>query len=220
VTGEVLGQRPMSQRRETMRLIERESGLEGLIVRPLSAKLFPPTLPEREGILNRGNLFDVCGRSRRRQYELTEGYGLTQFSCPAGGCLLTDPIFARKLRDLFDHDDTFSLKDIALLRVGRHFRFQGKRLVFGRNQEENDYLEAFRDPPFCLIRPRGFNGPSGVVKGGPDEATLRMIAAIMAFYGRAPNSPVQFDVYDGELTEHSVEALDASPEQYRIKESL
>jgi hypothetical protein len=219
VTGEVLGQRPMSQRRETMRLIEKESGLEGLIVRPLSAMLFPPTLPEKEGVLDRTKLFAVSGRSRRRQYELIERYGLSQFSSPAGGCLLADPIFARKLRDLFDCGEPFSMRDVGLLRLGRHFRFQGRRLVFGRNKEENDYLEAYWSPPYLLVRPEGFKGPCALVEGGADEGVLKFIAAILAFYGKHQASPVHFDVYDGKVTHCAVERTEIDPEKYRSKEA-
>jgi tRNA U34 2-thiouridine synthase MnmA/TrmU len=219
VTGEVLGQRPMSQQRRTMDLIERQSGLEGLIVRPLSAKFFPPTLPEKEGVLDREGLFGISGRSRRVQYELAEEYGLTRFSCPAGGCLLTDPIFAHKLRDLFTHQPAFSMGDIALLRVGRHFTFEGKRLVLGRNKEENDYLSHFWSPPYCLIHPRNFKGPSGLIKGELDEGSLPIVANIMAFYGKSDASPIIIEAHcHGEVRRHAVERAEINPEQYRIKE--
>ncbi len=218
VTGEVLGQRPMSQQRETMHLIEKESGLAGLIVRPLSAKLFPPTLPERDGIIDRARLLDISGRSRQRQYDIAGGYGLTRFSPPGGGCLLADPIFAHKLKDFFACDSPFSLQDIALLRLGRHFRFQGKRLILGRNKEENDYLEASWSPPYTLIRPRRFMGPSGIVKGEPDEDMLKFIGGLLAFYGKHQVSPLAFDVFNGGAMHHSVERTEIDPEAYRIKD--
>jgi tRNA-uridine 2-sulfurtransferase len=218
VTGEVLGQRPMSQRRVTMDMIEKESGLEGLILRPLSARLFPPTLPEKEGIVDRERLYDVSGRSRHRQYKLSQALGLKEFSCPAGGCLLTDPIFAWKLRDLFDHEAAFDMTDVGLLRLGRHFRFEGRRLVFGRNREENDYVEGSWSHPYTLIRPKGFKGPSGIVKGDVDEVTLEFIAAILASYGRESGRPVAFEVYDGETREYAVEPVDIDIEYYRVKE--
>jgi tRNA-specific 2-thiouridylase len=218
VTGEVLGQRPMSQQRETMHLIEKESGLTGLIVRPLSARLFPPTLPEREGVIDRAKLLDISGRSRQRQYEIAGSYGLSRFSSPGGGCLLTDPIFAHKLKDLFACDAPFSIQDIALLRLGRHFRFQGKRLVLGRNKEENDHLEASWSPPYTLIRPRGFLGPSAVVKGMPDEDTLKFIGGLLAFYGKHQVFPLALDVFDGGVRRHSVERTEIDPEAYRIKD--
>lgn len=218
VTGEVLGQRPMSQRRETIGLIEKESGLEGLIARPLSAKLFPPTLAEREGILDRDGLFDISGRSRHSQYRLTRNYGLKEYACPAGGCLLTDSAFSHKLRDLFDHDKGFSMSDIGLLRMGRHFRINGKRLVLGRNREENEYLETSWAPPYNLILPNGFKGPSGLIKGEPDEATLPIIASIMAFYGKNRTSPIRLDLRQAGTMTRVVEPANIDPEQFRIKE--
>ncbi len=219
VTGEVLGQRPMSQRKETIRLIEKESGLEGLILRPLSAKLFPPTLPEKEGIVNREKLEAISGRSRQYQYLLVRQYGLKEFSGPAGGCLLTDPIFASKLRELFAQEETCSMKDAALLRLGRHFRVNGMKLVLGRNREENEYLESFWSLPYRLVYPADFKGPIGITKGDPDETTRAVIGNIISFYGKSRTSPVVLDVYDGQMTRYTVEKMDIDPEKFRIKEA-
>ncbi len=219
ITGEVVGQRPMSQRRETIRMIEKESGLDGLILRPLSAKLLPATDAERQGIVAREKLLSVSGRSRRRQYELVEQYGLKQFSCPAGGCLLTDPIYAGKLRDFFDHETDYGVRDIGLLRIGRHFRFADRRFVLGRNQEENEYLEACRLPDYALFRPYGFKGPSGVAKGEPNEKMLQFVAALLQSYGKNPGSPVAFDVVNGHTMRCTVGAMGIDVDQYRIKEN-
>ncbi len=218
VTGEVIGQRPMSQRRETIRLIEKASGLDGLILRPLSARLLPPTLPEREGIVDRERLFDVSGRSRHRQYELVKDYGLKEFSCPAGGCLLTDPIFSRKLKDFLEQESAYDLRDIGLLRVGRHFRFAERRFIFGRNREENEYLERVWADPYRLVRPLGFKGPSGLVRGEMDEGTLGFVAALLGFYGKESGTPIVFEVLDGERREYAIEPAEADVEQYRIRE--
>ncbi|MDR2849274.1 MAG: hypothetical protein LBW77_01845 [Verrucomicrobiota bacterium] len=121
-TGEVLGQRPMSQHRRAIDLIERESGLEGKIVRPLSAQHFEPTEAERNGWIDRAKLLDIHGRGRRPQLALASTFGIEGFGCPAGGCLLTDKHFAAKLRDLFAHQERVVMQDIALLKLGRHFR--------------------------------------------------------------------------------------------------
>lgn len=217
VTGEVLGQRPMSQRKETIRLIEKESGLGGLILRPLSAKLFPVTLPEEKGIIDREKLGAISGRSRHSQYLLVTRYGLKEFSGPAGGCLLTDPIFSSKLRELFAEEETCSMKDASLLRLGRHFRFNGVKLVLGRNREENEYLQSFWAPPYRLVYPADFRGPVGITKGDPDETTREIIGNIISFYGKSSASPVVLDVYDGRVTRYTVEKTDIDPEKFRIK---
>ena len=122
LTGEVLGQRPMSQHLRAMRIIDRESGLEGRVLRPLSAHLLPPTMPERQGIVQREKLLGIRGRSRREQMALARGYGIADYPCPAGGCRLTEPGFARRMRDLVAHRMDFDLNDVSLLKVGRHFR--------------------------------------------------------------------------------------------------
>ena len=131
VTGEVLGQRPMSQRRDAMRLIEKEAELDGFILRPLSAKLLPATVPEKEGWVSREKLLDIQGRSRKPQMRLADHFGIQDYPCPAGGCLLTDPGFSMRLRDLALHEPDFSLNDVHLLKTGRHFRLspKGKLIV-------------------------------------------------------------------------------------------
>ena len=137
VTGEVLGQRPMSQRRDAMRLIDRESGVDGYIVRPLSAGLLEPTIPEKRGWVDREAMLSVSGRSRKPQIALAEEKGLLDYPCPAGGCLLTDPIFAHRLRDLLDHVGELRKADVSLLRLGRHFRVGGgAKAIVGRDEGE------------------------------------------------------------------------------------
>ena len=129
VTGEVLGERPMSQRRDSMRVIERDSGLEGLILRPLSARLLEPTLPEREGIVDREKLLNISGRSRKPQIELAATFDMKDYPCPAGECLLTDPEFAKRMKDLLDQVQDFTINDVKLLKVGRHFRLSPKAKI-------------------------------------------------------------------------------------------
>lgn len=206
VSGEVLGQRPMSQRRDTLRLIEQESGLEGLIVRPLSAKHFPPTIPEQEGIVSREKLLGITGRSRKGQYDFVHSRGLTEFSCPGGGCLLTDPIFARKLRDLFTYQPEFTMQDVTLLKIGRHFRLSREtKLILGRNQEENNMLTAFHEPSSILLSPIGFKGPVCLITRTLHGDTLKHAANLMAFYGKSNSSPVTVKSNAGTETIHVVE---------------
>ncbi|MCX8111031.1 MAG: hypothetical protein N3D15_07260 [Syntrophorhabdaceae bacterium] len=197
ITGEVLGQRPMSQRRDTINIIERESGLAGLILRPLSAMLFPPSMPEKEGIVDRSRLFDITGRSRAIQYELASKFKLSEFGCPGGGCLLTDPIFSRKLKDLFQHDTSFTMDDIVLLSIGRHFRLNEKiKVIVGRNKAENDMLCSLDKDAYSLVLPLGFTGPMALIKGNPDESDLDIIGNIIAYFSKYPNDTIDIEIRD------------------------
>ncbi|MBA4418064.1 MAG: hypothetical protein C0392_09165 [Syntrophus sp. (in: bacteria)] len=208
ITGEVLGQRPMSQRREAIRLIEKESGLEGLILRPLSAKHFPPTLPEIEGVIDRDKLYDITGRSRKTQYELVDSFNFKEFSCPGGGCLLTEPIFARRMKDLFAYEVGFTMRDVGLLKIGRHFRLRhGMKLILGRNQEENDRLTTAQVSPHVLLSPIGFRGPKGLLTGLYDQEILEIAGNIMAFYGKNETFPVTIESINGVVDLHSVEKV-------------
>ena len=166
VTGEVLGQRPMSQRKDAMRLIEKEAELEGFILRPLSAHVLPMTIPEKEGWVDREKLLKFQGRSRKPQIKLAEHYGIRDYPCPAGGCLLTDPGFAKRMKDLMLHKPDFSLNDVHLLKVGRHFRLSdGVKLVVGRNEEENQKIETFAQEGDYFIQGLRFARASFSLKG-------------------------------------------------------
>jgi len=186
VTGEVLGQRPMSQRRDAMRLIEKEAGLEGYILRPLSAKVLPVTIPEREGWIDRERLLRIQGRSRKPQMGLAEHYGIHDYPCPAGGCLLTDPGFAKRIKDLMDHGIDFSTNDVHLLKIGRHFRFSDEvKLVVGRNEEENQKIQTFACGEDVLLKVSNFPGPLSLLRGKPEDGDIEKAAAITAHYGKA-----------------------------------
>jgi len=140
-TGAVFGQRSMSQRLEVMRMLERRSGLEGLLLRPLSAKLLSPTIPEELGWVERTKLYDFSGRSRDRQMKLAHRFGITQYPSPAGGCLLAMPDFGRRFSDLVAHAQKIETNDLFILKYGRHFRISDRcKLVVGKNQDECDYL--------------------------------------------------------------------------------
>ncbi|MGE5280332.1 MAG: hypothetical protein ACM3L6_06290 [Deltaproteobacteria bacterium] len=179
ITGEVLGQRPMSQHGNAMRTIEREAGVEGILLRPLSAKLLEPTVPEQNGWVDREKLLAISGRSRKPQMELAENYNVKDYPCPAGGCLLTDPHFSRRIRDLIDHD-LLTLEDALLLNHGRHFRLSaGAKLVVGRDEHDNQRIEGCRKDGDVLFQPAPeATGPSALGRG-PDYARedIRLLAA-------------------------------------------
>jgi tRNA-uridine 2-sulfurtransferase len=217
VTGEVVGQRPMSQMRDTIRLIEKESGLTGLIVRPLSAKLLPPSEPESQGVLDRSKLLDIAGRSRRVQYDLVERYGLKEFSKPAGGCLLTDPIYAKKLRELLREEPEFSMTDVELLKYGRHFRFNGVKLVVGRDKDENEALRNLWEPPYLFAHTGDFKGPSAILKGPVDDHAVAVAGNIISFYGKNETFPFVLECFDGQTTQRTIDRVHTDLEEYRVK---
>ena len=185
VTGEVLGQRPMSQHRNAIEVIERESGLKGLILRPLSAHLFPPSLPEREGIVDREKLLSITGRSRKIQIHMADKLGIKDYPCPAGGCLLTDPIIASRLRDLFACTPGFDMTDIHLLKVGRHFRvLPDLKVIVGRNEAENERISCLTKPGFTLFTPANFRGPAALATGISKKPEDRLIGEMVARYSK------------------------------------
>jgi tRNA-specific 2-thiouridylase len=142
-TGEVLGQRPMSQQRQTLELLEKRSGLKGYLLRPLTAKLLPPTIPEELGWVDRQVLYGIQGRSRKTQMQLAKDFGIHEYPLPAGGCLLAEQSYGRRFQDLIDHVPEPSGDDLLVLKYGRHFRIgEGCKLVLGKNEVENRYLEG------------------------------------------------------------------------------
>jgi tRNA-specific 2-thiouridylase len=198
ITGEVLGQRPMSQYRRTLRLLERESGLEGLLLRPLSAKLLSPTIPEREGWVDRDRLYAFEGRSRKPQMRLAEEVGLEEYPQPAGGCLLTDENYARRFRDLVAHTDTETLtpEDMMLLAAGRHFRVSEQvKCIVGREEAENSYLDQVQGDRGRMAA-RDHMGPVTLVEGVPSDADSRIIARITARYSDGRDEPSVAVVYE------------------------
>ncbi len=183
ITGEVLGQRPMSQRRFTLDLIARECGLEGRLVRPLSGRLLPPTVPEKEGLIRREWLLDIEGRSRRRQMELAREFGLTTYPSPASGCLLTDKRYSDRLRDLLRHNPDTDFNDLNLLRVGRHFRLDpATKLVVGRDENENNIIESLRLDTDTILEATDFKSPVGLLRGVATPAIMNQAASIVARY--------------------------------------
>lgn len=198
VTGEVVGQRPSSQTMKALRIIEEETGLKGLILRPLSAKALPFTIPEHEGWVDRRMLKGLRGRSRKSQMELAKKYGLTGYPNPSGGCRLTDYFFARRLRDLLQHEPNATLDDADLLMVGRHFRLSPEaKLVVGRNKGENERLQALAKLSDIFIQVRGHLGPLGLLRGRAGEELVTLSARIVARYSDAPKEgAIEVEVRD------------------------
>lgn len=191
VTGEVLGQRPMSQRRDTFPKIDKESGLVGYVLRPLSAKLLKPTVPEQQGWVDRDKLYGFHGRSRKPQMALAQDLGLTEYPQPAGGCLLTDPVYAFRLRELLSYTPEPTPEELILLQVGRHFRAPDDcRIVVGRDEGENDALAALRAEGDILLRVEGYGSPLTVVRGRASEEAVALAAAICARYSDARGLPL------------------------------
>ena len=196
-TGEVLNERPMSQSLRSLNRVANLSGRRGHVLRPLSARRLEETIPERDGRIDRARLLDLEGRSRRRQFELAARWGITEYPTPAGGCLLTDPNFSRRLRDLFEHGPEPDAHALALLKIGRQFRIRaGVKATVGKNDVDNKALLALRAPGDLLVRTHGVPGPVAIVGGVADEADVAVIAGICARYsdGRAAGAvPVRIE---------------------------
>ncbi len=187
ITGEVIGQRPKSQRKETMPIISRESGAEDRLLRPLCAKNLPATLPEIEGWVDREGLYDFGGRTRKPQMALAKKFGLDDYAQPAGGCcFLTDESYSKKLADLWQarNERDYELDDIMLLKVGRHIRPQAHyKLIIGREEGENNFLEGYRHE-FHSIRITSHSGPLTLIDGTPNDEELAFAASIAARYSQ------------------------------------
>lgn len=185
VTGEVVGQRPMSQRRDALRIIERDSGCEGILVRPLCAKNLEPTLPERDGLIDRDKLFDFSGRNRRPQMELAEQFGITDYPSPAGGCILTDPVLSLRIQSYYDEHEKIVPADILLMMVGRQFKLpSGSWLVVGRNRQENEKLESLRQQGDWMLWPNDFPGPTVILRHKQNDEDLQLAASILLRYAK------------------------------------
>lgn len=189
-SGEVVGQRPMSQNANALRYVEKRSAFDGKILRPLSAKCLPETLLEEEGLVDREQLLNFSGRSRKPQMALARELGITDYPSPAGGCLLTDPGYSRRLKDLFDHGDEPTPRHLHLLKFGRHLRLNPEtKIIVGRTKEDNDrimsHVDKGRDAVLKVI---GHPGPTVVLPGGGTKEILFLAGAICAGYSKASES--------------------------------
>ncbi len=215
VTGEVIGQRPKSQRLDTMPLIARESGADERLVRPLTAKNLPPTLPEREGWIDRDKLYDFHGRNRKPQMALAAQFGFHDYAQPAGGCcFLTDRQYSAKLEDLWQARGVrdYSLDDIVLLKVGRHIRPAPHfKLIVGRDEGENHFLEGYRKQ-FVHLRIESHLGPLTLIDGTPAAADLKLAARIAARFSQGRDAErVQVSVHTPDTTVEMLEVTPAAP---------
>ena len=230
VTGEVLGQRPMSQKKRAIVSIDADSGMEGLVLRPLSARLLPETLPERDGTVDRKKLFGWAGRSRKPQLALAARLGLSTIPSPAGGCLLTDSHFNDRIGDFVRIDwstekEAGSRREAvaSILRYGRHFRFEeGEWVVVGRSLEDNRNLERHIRGAGVAFRPEGFDGPLVCLLTDPTVSVARMeelaVGALHAFGGgKVPDGPLSVKVLskEGERP-HTLPML--SPELHHLRD--
>jgi tRNA U34 2-thiouridine synthase MnmA/TrmU len=216
-SGEVLGQRPMSQTKPSLRYVEKHSGLGGYILRPLCAKHLPETIPEQQGLVDREKLLDIHGRGRRDQIALAKTFGISDFPAPAGGCLLTDKGFSARLKDLFDYGGDGTEAEVQLLKFGRHFRLNRQaKLVVGRTEKDNESILQYHHPAQDVVLDvRDYPSPVGVLQGAADRSTLLLAAAICVGYSRAPNlTPVNV-VVKRPSGEEVIQAIAVAPDAVR-----
>ncbi|MEA3452958.1 MAG: tRNA 4-thiouridine(8) synthase ThiI [Patescibacteria group bacterium] len=179
-TGEVLGERPMSQNKQALKLIEKESGLTGYLLRPLSAKLLEPTEVETKGLVDRDKLLDISGRSRKKQLELAKKWKIKEYPSPAGGCLLTDPGFSKRLKELFDKYPKAGENDIELLKLGRHFWEGNIKIIVGRDHGENLEIKRLKEKGDILIELKDLTGPTVLIRGYKGKTSEKIITKAKA----------------------------------------
>lgn len=185
ITGEVVGQRPMSQRYDTLRVIERDSGCSDILLRPLCAKLLKPTKPETEGLIEREKLLDFNGRTRASQIQLAAQYGIREYPGPAGGCILTDPILSKRIEKYYKDYENIRAVDIPLLMLGRQLHLPGGGwLVLGRDEKENNNVAMLRQPDDHLFIMADRPGPTGLLRYATSPDDLKTAAAVMVRYAR------------------------------------
>ncbi len=203
ISGEVMGQRPMSQNKDALQTVLNESNCDGLLLRPLSAKALAPTIAEINGWVDREKLEGIVGRCRDRQLELAREIGLEDFESPGGGCLLTDANFGKKMVDFIKYD-TFEVQDIPVMKYGRHFRLaDGAKLVIGRNKEENEHLQNIQNTKFYHLKTVGIPGPHGLLSKNATQADKELAARAMLTYTKATQDGDYAIAFDGqEVTAH------------------
>ena len=217
ISGEVLGQRPMSQHGPALRTIEKESDLVGKIVRPLSAALLPETDPEKNGLIKRENLGMIRGRTRRNQLDMAKKYGIENPPNAGGGCLLTEPQFGIKAKDLFSHTENPTINDIDLLKIGRHFRLDEQtKFIVGRNKDENEMIKAIALPGDILLEAKDFVGPVSILRGSNAKEHLKFASSVTLRYSDAPNNEQAIvSIRDNDLVEEI--ASESAEEESYIK---
>jgi len=224
ITGEVMGQRPMSQRRDTMPVVSRESGAGDLLLRPLCAKLLPETLPEREGWVDRNRLLDFSGRNRKPQMALAAQYGIEDYAQPAGGCcFLTDANYSSRLADLWQArgEKTYEIDDIVMLKIGRHLRPKPHfKLIIAREEGETNFLKGYRRR-YLSMNTVSHSGPVALIDGDIDGEDIELAARLVARYSSGRNADavtVRIQQKDGEATTLDVTPLPAAdiPREWHV----
>ncbi len=197
ISGEVMGQRPMSQNKDALQTVLDESNCDGLLLRPMSAKMLAPTIAEQNGWVDRDKLEGIVGRSRDRQLELAKEIGLEDFESPGGGCLLTDENFSKKMFDIVKHD-TFEVKDIPLMKYGRHLRISEQaKLVVGRNKEENEHLQVIDNDKYYHIKTVGLPGPHAMLSKTATPEDKEIATKIILTYCKTSPDELYTLAYDG-----------------------
>ena len=215
VSGEVLGQRPMSQHGPALRTIEKESDLVGKIVRPLSAGLLPETIPEKEGLIKRENLGMIRGRTRRNQLDMAKKYGIENPPNAGGGCLLTEPQFGIKAKDLFKHVENPTINDIDLLKIGRHFRLDEEtKLVVGRNKDENEMIKAIALPNDILLEAKDHVGPTSILRGKTAKEYKTFASSVTLRYSDAPKDQSEIVLVKNGDIDEEINAKSIEEEDY------
>ncbi len=215
ISGEVLGQRPMSQHAPALRTIEKDTGLLGKIVRPLSAGLLPETDPEKEGLIKRENLGMIKGRTRKAQLEMAKKYGIENPPNAGGGCLLTDPAFGLRAKDLFEHIENPTINDIDLLKIGRHLRLDEEtKLVVGRNKDENEMIKAIALPDDVLLEARDHMGPVSILRGKNADKHISFASSVTLRYSDAPKDEQSYVRVIKDKVQDEVIANSANEESY------
>lgn len=216
ITGEVLGQRPMSQNRKALDTVASESGVGGLLLRPLSARHLRMTIPEKEGWVDREALRDWSGRSRKPQMALAKELGIEEYPLPAGGCLLTDKLFSRRIRDLLSYSPHCAVREIELLKIGRHFRiFPGTKLVVGRNKKENETIQGLAAPGDLILKSVSTPGPTVLALGEMSPDAEALAAAITVSYSDADDHQESEVRLIGNNTDRIVLATGCEKEEFR-----
>jgi hypothetical protein len=187
----------MSQTKTSLRYVEKHSGFDGYIVRPLCARYLPETIPEQEGLVDRRQLLDISGRGRKRQIQLAKDFGLKEYPAPAGGCLLTDRGYSNRLRDLFAHRKHCTENELHLLKFGRHLRINATaKAVIGRTKDENESILKYHHPLIdAVVKVKDYPGPTVLLSGGATNDVVLLTASICVGYSKAPNhQPVEVSV--------------------------
>lgn len=216
-SGEVLGQRPMSQNKTSLRYVEKHSGFDGYIVRPLSGRNLPETIPEKEGLFERDILLDIKGRGRKEQIKLAAEFGIKDYPAPAGGCLLTDKGYTNRLRDLFEHQENCTEEELHLLKFGRHYRLNPQtKLIVGRTQKDNEDILKYHHPKRDIVLDvKEFPSPIGLIPHGAEKDVLMLAASICTGHSKAPQmAPVKVVVKTGRKKK-TVQVIALQPDDVR-----